>query len=166
MTSYWIYAQMREKETKVPADILLAGAPLLYLLTRWPPLAIWGVAMALILANGDSPLVSKMNSLLNRPSLLFLGKISYSTYLIHYPILWLAKALVACVAPHASPFVVALALFALTTPATLCASALLHATVIANVPAAINVRVGIQNLFVPAFARVRERILFSERSAI
>jgi peptidoglycan/LPS O-acetylase OafA/YrhL len=126
MTSYWIYAQMREKETKVPADILLAAAPLLYLVTWWPPVAIWGGAMALILANGDSPLVSKMNSLLNRPSLLFLGKISYSTYLIHYPILWLAKALVACVAPHANPFVVALALFALTTPATLCASALLY----------------------------------------
>ena len=82
--------------------------------------------MALILANGDSPLVSKVKSLLNRPSLLYLGKISYSTYLIHYPILWLAKALVACVAPHASPFVVALVLFALTTPATLCASALLY----------------------------------------
>jgi peptidoglycan/LPS O-acetylase OafA/YrhL len=126
VTSYWIYAEMREKETKVPADILLAGALLLYLLTRWLPVTIWGVAMALILANGDSPLVSRINSLLNRPSLLFLGKISYSTYLIHYSILWLAKALVACVAPHASPFVVAPALFALATPATLCASALLY----------------------------------------
>ena len=126
MTSYWIYAQMRKKETKVPADILLAGALLLYLLTRWLPVTIWGIAMALILASGDSPLVSRMKSLLNRPSLLFLGKISYSTYLIHYPILWLAKALVACVAPHASPFVVALALFALATPATLSASALLY----------------------------------------
>ena len=126
MTSYWIYAQMREKEAKVPADILLAGAPLLYLLTRWPPIAIWGFAMALVLANGDGPVVSRMNSLLNRPSLLFLGKISYSTYLIHYPILWLAKALVAHVAPQASPFVVALTLFALATPATLCASALLY----------------------------------------
>jgi len=126
MTSCWIYAQMREEEAKVPADILLAGALLLYLLTRWLPVTIWGVALALILGNSNSPLVSKMKSLLNRPSLLFLGEISYSTYLIHYPILWLAKALVACVAPHANPFVVALALFALTTPATLCASALLY----------------------------------------
>jgi peptidoglycan/LPS O-acetylase OafA/YrhL len=126
MTSYWIYSEMREKGTKVPADILLAGALLLYLLTRWLPVTIWGVAMALILANGDSPLVSEMKSLLNRPSLLFIGKISYSTYLIHYPILWLAKALVVCVAPHASPFVVAPALFALAAPATLCASALLY----------------------------------------
>ena len=126
MTSYWIYAQMREKEPKVSADILLAGAPLLYLLTGSVPVTIWGFAMALILANGDSPVVSKMKSLLNRPSLLFLGKISYPTYLIHYPILWLGKALVACVALHANPFVVALALFALTTPATLCASALLY----------------------------------------
>src|SRR4029077_6721724 len=79
-----------------------------------------------IFANGDSPVASKMKSLLNQPSLLFLGKISYSTYLIHYPILWLGKALVACVALHASPFAVALALFALTTPTTLCASALLY----------------------------------------
>jgi peptidoglycan/LPS O-acetylase OafA/YrhL len=126
MTSYWIYAQMREKEAKVPADILLAGAPLIYLLTGSVPVAIWGFAMALILGNGDSPVVSKMKSLLNRPSLLFLGEISYPTYLIHYPILWIGKALVACVALHANPFVVALALFALTTPTTLCASALLH----------------------------------------
>jgi peptidoglycan/LPS O-acetylase OafA/YrhL len=126
MTSCWIYAQMREEEAKVPADILLAGALLLYLLTRWLPVTIWGVALALILGNGDSPLVSKMKSLLNRPSLLFLGRISYSTYLIHYPILWLAKALVACVEPHANPFVVALAFFTLANPATLCASALLY----------------------------------------
>jgi peptidoglycan/LPS O-acetylase OafA/YrhL len=126
MTSHWIYAQMREQEAKVPADILLAGAPLLYLLTGSVPIAIWGFVMALILANGDSPVVSKMKSLLNRPSLLFLGKISYSTYLIHYPILWLGKALVAWVALHANPFVGALALFALTAPATLCASALLY----------------------------------------
>jgi peptidoglycan/LPS O-acetylase OafA/YrhL len=125
-TSYWMYAQLREKETKVPADILLAGVPLLYLLTRWLPVTIWAFAMALILANGDSPIVSKMKSLLNRPSLLFLGKISYSTYLIQYPILWLAKALVACVAPHANPFLVAFALFTLTTPAILCASVLLY----------------------------------------
>jgi peptidoglycan/LPS O-acetylase OafA/YrhL len=126
MTSYLIYAQMREKEPKVPADILLAGAPLLYLLTGSVPVTIWGFAMALILANGDSPAVSKMKSLLNRPSLLFLGKISYSTYLIHYPILWLGKALVACIALHANPLLVALSLFALTTPATLCLSALLY----------------------------------------
>jgi peptidoglycan/LPS O-acetylase OafA/YrhL len=126
MTSYLIYAKTKEQEAKVPADILLAGAPLLYLVTGSVPATIWAVAMALILANGDSPVVSRMKSLLNRPSLLFLGKISYSTYLIHYPILWLAKALVACVALHANPFVVALALFALTTPATLGASALLY----------------------------------------
>jgi peptidoglycan/LPS O-acetylase OafA/YrhL len=126
MTSYLIYAKMKEQEAKVPADILLAGAPLLYLVTGSVPATIWGFAMALILANGDSPVVSKMKSLLNRPSLLFLGKISYSTYLIHYPILWLAKALVACVALHANPFAVGLALFAITTPVTLCASALLY----------------------------------------
>jgi peptidoglycan/LPS O-acetylase OafA/YrhL len=82
--------------------------------------------MALILSNGDSTVVSKMKSLLNRPSLLFLGKISYSTYLIHYPILWLGKALVACIALHANPLLVALALFALTTPATLGVSVLLY----------------------------------------
>jgi peptidoglycan/LPS O-acetylase OafA/YrhL len=126
MTSYWIYAQMREQEPKVPADILLAGVPLLYLVTGSVPATIWGFTMALILANGQSPVVSKMKSLLNQPSLLFLGKISYSTYLIHYPILWLGKALVARVALHANPFVVAPALFALTIPATLCASALLY----------------------------------------
>ena len=126
MTSYLIYAQMREKEPKIAADILLAGAPLLYLLTGSVPVTIWVFAMALILANGESPVVSKMKSLLNRPSLLFLGKISYSTYLIHYPILWLGKALVACIALHANQFVVALSLFALTTPATLCVSALLY----------------------------------------
>jgi peptidoglycan/LPS O-acetylase OafA/YrhL len=126
MTSYLIYAQIREKEPKVPADILLAGAPLLYLLTGSVPVTIWVFAMALILANGDSPVVSKIKSFLNRPSLLFLGKMSYSTYLIHYPILWLGKALVACVALHASPPLVALSLFALTTPATLCVSVLLY----------------------------------------
>jgi peptidoglycan/LPS O-acetylase OafA/YrhL len=126
MTSYWIYAQMREKEPKVPADILLAGVPLVYLLTGSVPVTIWGFTMALIIANGDSPVVSKMKSLLKRSSLLFLGKISYSTYLIHYPILWLGKALVAGVALHANPLVVALALLAVTTPATLCASALLY----------------------------------------
>ena len=126
MTSYLIYAQMREKEPKVPADILLAGALLVYLLTRSVPVTIWGFVMALILANADSPVASKMKSLLNRPSLLFLGKISYSTYLIHYPILWVGKALVACVALHASPPLVALALFALTTPATLGISTLLY----------------------------------------
>jgi hypothetical protein len=102
-------AKWQPGSARPPADAAL----LLYLLTRWLPVTIWGFAMALILANGDSPLVSKMNSLLNRPSLLFVGKISYSTYLIHYLILWLAKALVACVAPDANPFVVALALFAL-----------------------------------------------------
>ena len=126
MTSYLVCAQMREKEPKVPADILLAGALLVYLLTRSVPVTIWGFVMALILANADSPVASKMKSLLNRPSLLFLGKISYSTYLIHYPILWVGKALVACLARHANSFVVALALFALTIPATLCASALLY----------------------------------------
>ena len=126
MTSYLIYAQMREKEPKALADILLAGAPLLYLLTGSVPVTIWVFAMALILANGDSTVVCKMKSLLNRPSLLFLGKISYSTYLIHYPILWLGKALVACVALHGNPPLVALALFALTTPATLGISALLY----------------------------------------
>jgi peptidoglycan/LPS O-acetylase OafA/YrhL len=126
MTSYLVCAQMREKEPKVPADILLAGALLVYLLTRSVPVTIWGFVMALILANADSPVASKMKSLLNRPSLLFLGKISYSTYLIHYPILWVGKALVACVARHANSFVVALALFALAIPATLCASALLY----------------------------------------
>ena len=117
---------MKEQETKVPADILLAGAPLLYLVTGSVPATIWAFAMALILANGDSPVVSKMKSLLNRPSFLFLGKISYSTYLIHYPILWLGKALLAWIALHANPFVVALALFALTAPTTLGASALLY----------------------------------------
>jgi peptidoglycan/LPS O-acetylase OafA/YrhL len=126
MTSYLIYAQMREQEPKIPADILLAGAPLLYLLTGSVPVTIWVFTMALILANGDSTVVSKMKSLLNRPSLLFLGKISYSTYLIHYPILWLGKALVACIALHANPLLVALSLFALTTPATLGVSALLY----------------------------------------
>jgi peptidoglycan/LPS O-acetylase OafA/YrhL len=126
MTSYLIYAKMEGQEPKVPADILLAGVPLLYLVTGSVPATIWGFAMALILANGHSPVVARMRSLLNRPSLLFLGKVSYSTYLIHYPILWLGKALVACVAPHANPFVVALALFALATPATLSASALLY----------------------------------------
>jgi peptidoglycan/LPS O-acetylase OafA/YrhL len=126
MISYWIYAEVGEKLEEGPGRLLLAGAPLVYFATHSIPLTIWIAVFALILGNSESRGVSKIKALLNRPSLRFLGKISYSTYLIHFPLLWLAEAIVLRLAPNISQKGMLISLLLIGAPLTIVASAFLY----------------------------------------
>jgi peptidoglycan/LPS O-acetylase OafA/YrhL len=126
ITSYWIYLEVSKNNRLLPGRLLFAGVPLVYCLTKSIPLTIWVAAFSLIIGSTKSVGFSFIKNFLNRPSLRFLGAISYSTYLIHYPLLWVAKAIVLRLAPDISRIGMAVSLFVVVAPMTLVCSALLY----------------------------------------
>lgn len=72
----------------------------------WFPLAIWAFVFAVLLAaaaGGDGWLVRTTRRVLRWPPLERLGVVSYSTYLVHWPVLVLCQALFRTVLDHPSP---------------------------------------------------------------
>jgi peptidoglycan/LPS O-acetylase OafA/YrhL len=126
MTSYWIYVEAHNKHKELSGRLLFAAVPLVYSLTNPLPLTIWIAGFALILGDIESRAIANVKNLLNRPSLRFLGKISYSTYLIHFPLIWLAKAFVVRIAPEISRQAMAVSLLVIVIPLTLISSAFLY----------------------------------------
>jgi len=99
MTSYWIYQELSKKHERVSSALLLAAAPLLGYITHSLPLAIWLSVFALIIAKDENRDVAWIKRLLAWPILSFVGRISYSTYLIHFPLQWVAKSAITRFSP-------------------------------------------------------------------
>ena len=126
MTSYWIYVEAVRKHEDLSGRLLIGAAPLVCFLTKSISLTIWVTVFALLLGDTKSRGVANIKSLLNRPSLRYLGKISYSTFLIHIPLLWLAKGFVLHLAPKISSIGMVTSLLVIIIPSTFVASALLY----------------------------------------
>jgi peptidoglycan/LPS O-acetylase OafA/YrhL len=126
MTSYWIYCEVSKKHERVPSALLLAGSPLLGYLTHSIPLAIWLSVFALIIAKDENCDVAGLKRLLAWPLLAFLGRISYSTYLVHFPLQWAAKAAITRFLPEMSRVAQIIGILAISAPLTFVASALLY----------------------------------------
>jgi peptidoglycan/LPS O-acetylase OafA/YrhL len=126
MTSYLIYCELYKKYERLPSALLLAGAPLLGYLTHSLPLAIWLAAFALIIASDANCHVARLKRLLAWPPLSFLGKVSYSTYLVHFPLQWVAKWGITRFAPGMSRTGQIICILVISAPLILAASALLY----------------------------------------
>ena len=90
---------------------------------------VWGIVFAAIIlrrADPDGRFGRRLDWLLARKSLTWLGLISYSIYLIHEPIIWTVKWLVLQADPAASPKTIFVAALFTVPPLTLCLSHLIY----------------------------------------
>ena len=111
-------------------DWFVAAAPVLLFVSWNPPLALWLLVMGALLADDHSRLAAPIRRVLLAPWLQTLGRLSYATYLVHFPCLWVvAWALQTLMSRRGitltPPQTVAL-LAPLTIAVTLPASILLH----------------------------------------
>jgi peptidoglycan/LPS O-acetylase OafA/YrhL len=126
MTSYWIYCELSKKHERTSSALLLAGAPLLGYLTHSLPLAIWLSVFALIIAKDENRDVAWLKRFFAWPPFAFLGRISYSTYLVHFPLQWVAKSAITRFSPEMSRAEQIIGILAISAPLTLGASVLLY----------------------------------------
>jgi len=73
------------------AMLPVLGLALLFLLRQPLPVLVWLVVMDVILARRaglETPLTAALNRVLELPVLQWLGRISYSVYLVHIPIMY------------------------------------------------------------------------------
>lgn len=97
--------------------------------SRWIPLSIWafvfGCALA-ALSGAPGPLARAARRLLLSQPLRFLGEISYSTYLVHWPLMVLCTAIFRHLAFELTPTLHFLLLLAVGAPLVALASWVLH----------------------------------------
>jgi peptidoglycan/LPS O-acetylase OafA/YrhL len=126
MTSYWIYCDLSKKHERACSALLFAGAPLFGYLTNSLPLTIWLSVFALIIAKDENCDVAWLKRSLAWPPLAFLGRISYATYLVHFPLQWIAKSAITRFSPEMSRTGQIFGILAISAPLTIVASALLY----------------------------------------
>jgi peptidoglycan/LPS O-acetylase OafA/YrhL len=122
---YWIFAEVAGKHRDLPWRFFFFVAPAVLWFTLSIPLAIWTAGFALTLGDSETPGVSKVKAWLDPPWIQRLGKISYSTYLVHMPCVWLAQAWLARSIPAIDRVGMLIGLLAIVVPTTVVASEIL-----------------------------------------
>ena len=119
MLCYWIFIEIAGKHRNLPW-LLFILAPALYVFSI--PAAIWTAAFALVISDTEARGLAQIKAAFTLPWLRRLGVISYSTYLVHFCVIWLVKACILRFAPQASRLEMIVGLFAFVIPMTYSAS--------------------------------------------
>lgn len=120
---YRFYPLLDGGRPELPWLLALGG---LALAPSSPAWGIWLLAMALILSSKETPILGKLKTLGGQGIFTHLGTISFSVYLVHYPLLRIAKNLLLQNNPHISREQMALTLIITILPATLILAHLLY----------------------------------------
>jgi peptidoglycan/LPS O-acetylase OafA/YrhL len=123
--SYWIFAETAGKHQDLPWLVLFFLTPTVLWFTLSIPLTIWTATLGLILGSSDSRGFSPIKAVINLPWIQRLGETSYSTYLIHFCCIWLAKAAILRIDPHIDVKGMLVVMLASVLPLTFLASELL-----------------------------------------
>jgi peptidoglycan/LPS O-acetylase OafA/YrhL len=125
--SYVAFSQLKGRHRDLPWQILFCITPLFGWFTHSMPLTIWIAFIAISLADGKGEKVESLRwakTMLKHPWLQQLGKISYSTYLVHASVNFAAGAVILYFIPNATSGQMVLLLLATAAPITLLVSML------------------------------------------
>jgi peptidoglycan/LPS O-acetylase OafA/YrhL len=125
--SYITFSQLKGSHPDLPWQILFCITPLFGWVSRSMPLTIWIAILAIALADGKGRTVARLawaKKILNHPWLQQLGKISYSTYLVHPSVNLVAGAVILYYLPKATSGGMALLLCVTAVPTTIIVSIL------------------------------------------
>lgn len=120
---FYRFYPLLDGRPELPWLLTLGG---LALLPSSPAWGIWLLAMALILSSEETPILGKLKTLAGQGIFTHLGAISFSVYLVHYPLLRIAKSLVLQNNPHIGREQMALTLIVTILPTTLILAHLLY----------------------------------------
>lgn len=136
IVSYYLYRLAKDKPQwmtqnfAILASVAIVGSVSLRfaghgLFTKWMPMTIWSIVLSAVIAFTlqitQQPYL-KVSQFLGHPLLQELGKISYSTYLIHFPVMWFVIWIALKVNPGIGGNSVLLLLITFGSAITLCAS--------------------------------------------
>jgi peptidoglycan/LPS O-acetylase OafA/YrhL len=125
--SYVIFSHLKGQNRDLPWQILLCVTPLFGWMSRSIPLTIWIAIFAIALADGKGGKFESLGwakAILKHPRFQQLGKISYSTYLVHHSVNIAAGAGILYFLPNATTGQMVLLLLATAGPTTLIISIL------------------------------------------
>jgi peptidoglycan/LPS O-acetylase OafA/YrhL len=122
--SFHFWRAARE-ESDAPAMFLTGVSPLVFFFTLSIPLALWSAIMALaMLREGDAG--EWAGAFLLRPFMQKLGRLSYSTYLVHVCCIWVLQWFIFLALPGISRLPMLCVLSLLSAPVIYFASSALH----------------------------------------
>lgn len=99
IASYFIYEKFRNQE--ILPQYYIIGIATIVLATKSIPLLIWSLIFWLILDNKSSQ-AKKLSSFVNMQPFQWFGKMSYSFYLIHMPVIYLSMYYINTYLPQSS----------------------------------------------------------------
>ena len=123
---YWIFVEVGGKHKNLSWHLFLVS-PILYLFST--PLAIWTAVFALMISDREAGGIARIKAFLSWSWFRRLGELSYSTYLVHFCLIWLIKAFILRFAPDVSRIGMLIGLFVFVIPLTVLASEALYRSI-------------------------------------